>query len=31
MVKSFSKIAVKENKHLKLFYTLIPALSVNYV
>lgn len=31
MVKAFSKIVTKENKHLKLFYMLIPALSINYV
>jgi WASH complex subunit 7 len=31
MIKAFSKIVTKENKHLKLFYLLIPALSINYV
>lgn len=31
MVSKFSKLASKENKHLKLFYFIIPALSINYV
>ena len=31
MVKAFSKIATKENKHLKTFYLIIPALSINYI
>jgi WASH complex subunit 7 len=31
MVKAFSKIVTSESKHLKLFYLLVPALSINYV
>lgn len=31
MVKAFGKIVTKENKHLKMFSSLIPALSINYV
>mgnify|MGYP000610333607 CR=1 FL=1 len=31
MIKAFAKIATSENKHLKLFYLLIPALSINYI
>lgn len=31
MVKAFSKMVTKENKHLKQFYILIPALSINCV
>ena len=31
LMKSFRKIAKKENKHLKLFYLIIPALTINYV
>lgn len=31
MVKAFSKIATKDSKHLKLFYSILPALSINYV
>ncbi len=31
MIKACSKISAKENKHLKLFYLIIPALSINYV
>ena len=31
MVKAFGKIVTSESKHLKLFYLLIPALSINYV
>jgi WASH complex subunit 7 len=31
MIKTFSKIVTKDNKHLKLFYLIVPALSINYV
>ncbi len=31
MVKAFGKIVTKENKHLKHFYALVPALSINFV
>jgi WASH complex subunit 7 len=31
LVKSFRKIASKENKHLKQFYLIVPALTINYV
>jgi hypothetical protein len=31
MVKAFSKLADKDNKHLKTFYYVLPALSINYV
>ena len=31
MVKAFGKIATGENKHLRFFYLLVPALSINYV
>ena len=31
MVKAFSKITTKDSKHLKLFYMILPALSINYV
>lgn len=31
MVKAFSKINSSEHKHLKLFYQIIPALSINYI
>ena len=31
LVKGFSKIANKENKHLKLFSFLVPALTINYI
>jgi WASH complex subunit 7 len=31
MVKAFSKLVTKENKHLKLFYHIVPALSINCV
>jgi WASH complex subunit 7 len=31
MVKAFSKMVTKENKHLKQFYILIPALSLNCI
>lgn len=31
MIKACSKISSKENKHLKQFYLIIPALSINYV
>ena len=31
LVKGFSKIASKENKHLKLFYLIIPSLTINYI
>jgi WASH complex subunit 7 len=31
MVKAFGKIVTSESKHLKLFYSLVPALSINYV
>ncbi len=29
MVKAFSKLVTRDNKHLKLFYYIIPALSIN--
>lgn len=31
MVKVFSTINNKENKHLRLFYMIIPALTINYI
>ena len=31
LVKGFSKIASKENKHLKLFNFLVPSLTINYI
>ena len=31
LVKVFSQINSPENKHLKLFYLIIPSLSINYV
>lgn len=31
MVKAFGKINTSENKHLKLFYQIVPALSINYI
>jgi WASH complex subunit 7 len=31
MIKACSKISSKENKHLKQFYLVIPALTINYV
>lgn len=31
MIKAFSKIVTKENKHLKHFYLIVPALSINYI
>ena len=31
MVKVFEKIRGSDNKHLKLFYLLLPPLTINYV
>jgi WASH complex subunit 7 len=31
MVKMFSKLSSKENKHLNCFFFIVPALSLNYI
>ncbi len=31
LVKVFAKINSPENKHLKLFYLIVPTLALNYV
>lgn len=31
MIKLFAKLVTKENRHLKLFYFIIPSLTINYI
>ena len=31
LVKMFEKIVCEENKHLNLFYLIVPTITINYV